>query len=821
MDAAFNNVGKSVGTEAWRIEAMAPVKLDFTGKLYSGDSYIFLHTKKKGNNFVYDIFFWLGKDTSQDEAGVAAYKTVELDEGLGGGPVQYREVEGNESPAFLALFKHVGGLEYLEGGVASGFKKVERDVYETKLLMVKGNRNVRVKEVPLSNSSLNTGDVFILDMGLNLYLYFGESSNKAERSKGIDVINKIRNDDRGGRAVITAMSDEPDNEVFWSTLGGKITVTNPGEPDSVADAQVSKLFQISDEGGTVSFTAVPFEAGKLNKNLLQSSDAFLLDNLSELFLWVGKGASAEERKAGMNHAVKYLGDNGYPLNTSISKMNEGTESPKFISNFNTWVTPKPLSFGRRASEGVAKTKEDEAIDISALLSTPPAEEVGFGKGGKVTIWRIEDFQKAPFDEDLYGQFWGGDSYVVLYAYKNSVGQEEYAIYFWLGDTSSQDERGAAAIMAQELDDSMGGSPVQVRVTQGKEPAFFRELFDGRMIVHTGGVASGWKNKCDTNSFDEDGVGLYRIRGSQPNNVICTQVEEKASQLSSCDAFVLTDYNNHKIYVWHGMAASEAEAQAAFNNAGVLANTGCEIVDLKEGEEPEEFWTCLGGKGEYGSIKEGEPAPRDPRLFQCSNATGSFKVEEVHFFEQEDLCDEDVMLLDCYTTLFLWVGSQAHPDEKTKGQAFAEQYNAEANDGRDPNTTVIKVHAGSEPAMFTSQFLVWDPEYTQKNKYIDPYEAKMAKIAKEKAEYDAKHFGESTVVEEVKAPVPVAVASSSGTYNVEDLKSNNYPDGAVDVTSKESYLSDSDFQTVFGMDKATFNAQAKWKRDAAKKKVGLF
>ena len=48
MDAAFNNVGQAVGTEAWRIEAMAPVKLEFTGKLYSGDSYIFLHTKKKG-----------------------------------------------------------------------------------------------------------------------------------------------------------------------------------------------------------------------------------------------------------------------------------------------------------------------------------------------------------------------------------------------------------------------------------------------------------------------------------------------------------------------------------------------------------------------------------------------------------------------------------------------------------------------------------------------------------------------------------------------------------------------------------------------------
>ena len=36
---------------------------------------------------------------------------------------------------------------YLAGGVESGFKKVERDKYEARLLQVKGRRNVRVQQV--------------------------------------------------------------------------------------------------------------------------------------------------------------------------------------------------------------------------------------------------------------------------------------------------------------------------------------------------------------------------------------------------------------------------------------------------------------------------------------------------------------------------------------------------------------------------------------------------------------------------------------------------------------------------------------------------
>lgn len=77
------------------------------GSFYSGDSYIILNTYKKKDSdaLAWDVHFWLGKYTTQDEAGTAAYKTVELDDLLKGAPVQHREVQGHESDLFLSYFQ--------------------------------------------------------------------------------------------------------------------------------------------------------------------------------------------------------------------------------------------------------------------------------------------------------------------------------------------------------------------------------------------------------------------------------------------------------------------------------------------------------------------------------------------------------------------------------------------------------------------------------------------------------------------------------------------------------------------------------------------
>ena len=95
--------------------------------------YLVLNTYKKNeqsNKLEADLHFWQGQDSSQDERGASAYRTVELDDYLGGTPVQHREVQGHESAKFLSYFPK--GMQLLEGGIESGFNKVDRDAYKVR-----------------------------------------------------------------------------------------------------------------------------------------------------------------------------------------------------------------------------------------------------------------------------------------------------------------------------------------------------------------------------------------------------------------------------------------------------------------------------------------------------------------------------------------------------------------------------------------------------------------------------------------------------------------------------------------------------------------
>jgi len=336
-EKAWKEAGQKVGLQIWRIEKFQVVSWpkESYGSFFSGDSYIVLNTYKKPEKeaFYWDVHFWLGKHTSQDEAGTAAYKTVELDDLLGGAPVQHREVQGHESDLFMGYFGN--NIRLMEGGVDSGFKHVEATKYEPRLLQLKGKKKVRVTQVDLTHVSLNSGDVFILDKGLELFQWNGTKSGIFEKNKGAAMCRAI-SDERMGKAKVYVLEESTEPEEFWSVLGGKpskIKSAEEGGSDEEAEkGQTKKLYQLSDASGTLKFTEVG-SGGGIKRSLLKSEDVFIYDVGSEVFAWIGKGSSTQEKKSSMQYASDYLKKQNRPLYLPISRVLEGGENEVFESHF--------------------------------------------------------------------------------------------------------------------------------------------------------------------------------------------------------------------------------------------------------------------------------------------------------------------------------------------------------------------------------------------------------------------------------------------------------------------------------------------------------
>ncbi|XP_038061933.1 gelsolin-like protein 2 [Patiria miniata] len=324
-EAAWKGAGEKVGMQIWRIvkfKVKAWPKEDY-GKFYNGDSYILLNTYKEEDSeeLNYDVHFWIGQYSTQDEYGTAAYKTVELDTLLDDKPIQHREVMDHESDLFKSYFP---SLSLLEGGADTGFRKVKPTEYQPRLLHFHGTRkNIQVKEVALSRQSLDSSDVFILDLGLEIFQWNGSSANKDEKFKAVQYLQALKSE-RSGKPQVESLDESgiSTNHRFYEKLPDK-----PVEKEEETDSSFPpSIFRVSDETGSLETTLV--SEGKLARSFLESKDVFLVDTGKELFVWVGKGASPDEKKNGLPYAHSYLMKTKHPL-IPITVYGEGKEAAAF------------------------------------------------------------------------------------------------------------------------------------------------------------------------------------------------------------------------------------------------------------------------------------------------------------------------------------------------------------------------------------------------------------------------------------------------------------------------------------------------------------
>uniref|UniRef100_W5M816 Advillin n=1 Tax=Lepisosteus oculatus TaxID=7918 RepID=W5M816_LEPOC len=701
------------GIIVWRIEKMELVLVQekFHGSFYEGDCYILLSTQRCGTTVSYHAHYWIGSESTQDEQGAAAIYITQLDEFLGGRPVQHREVQGHESDTFRGYFKQ--GVIYKKGGVASGMKHMETNSYDIKrLLHVKGKRRVTAKEVEMDWKSFNLGDVFLLDNGKTIIQWNGPESNQQERLKGMLLARDIRDRERGGRAEIgviegDAEQDSPELlEILTGILGQRTLELGRGEPDEQADQQQ-----------------------KANVTLYQGLRVSAVSCVSVC------------QSVSMSASVSMY----FHVNLCL-----------FVSKVTVTVTVS----------------------------------------------------------DQHGRH------------------------------ASQDEIAASAYQAVSLDQKYGGKPVQVRVTMGKEPRHFMSIFKGRMVIFEGGTSR--RGITDP----EPPVRLLQVRGTEPSNTKAIEVPALAASLNSNDVFLLQHQAGY--FVWCGKGSSGDEREMA-KKLSVLIGKGSEEI-VAEGLEPAEFWEQLGGKTPYANDKrlQQEVPDHQPRLFELSNKTGRFIATEVTQFTQDDLSEDDVMLLDTWDQVFLWVGNSANKTEREQAVVTCQEYLLTHPGGRDPDTPILLIKQGFEPPTFTGWFTAWDPNKWSGGKTYEELKkelgdaASFTRLAADRSSslpvssFSADpsvpsliHIVRSPESIEMNGPNPQDLNGSSAApdeapksyekFSPKELlnkQAHELPEG-VDPALKEKHLSDEDFVAVMGISRDEFDGLPHWKQLCLKKSKGLF
>eukprot|EP01004_Peranema_trichophorum_P005088 NODE_3965_length_1252_cov_80.061116_g3478_i0.p1 GENE.NODE_3965_length_1252_cov_80.061116_g3478_i0~~NODE_3965_length_1252_cov_80.061116_g3478_i0.p1 ORF type:complete len:382 (-),score=87.11 NODE_3965_length_1252_cov_80.061116_g3478_i0:107-1192(-) len=321
QEPAWTGVGQQPELRVWRIEQfkVKPWPERNYGNFYDGDSYIILKVTKVEDARVYHVHFWIGKYSTADEYGTAAYKTVELDQYLKDQAIEHREVQGFESDLFKSYFPR---MVYWIGGADSGFNHVVPEAYVPRLLRFEGSLvNVKIADVPFARSSLNSGSCYVVDLGLTLYQWNGKESSGGEKFKAGEYREQLENE-RAGKVITSSVVEESDVDPGWYAGIGMPDASEAEEADNFVDVP-KQLFRLSDEAGKLQTYPVEY-----SRNSLKSDDVFIVDHPKTVNVWIGSKASIEERRLALSKAHQFLQSSPSPCRP-VTVTSEGKEDKVF------------------------------------------------------------------------------------------------------------------------------------------------------------------------------------------------------------------------------------------------------------------------------------------------------------------------------------------------------------------------------------------------------------------------------------------------------------------------------------------------------------
>lgn len=342
---------------------------------------------------------------------------------------------------------------------------------------------------------------------------------------------------------------------------------------------------------------------------------------------------------------------------------------------------------------------------------------------------------------------------VVNGYSNGTGtpmEEEdykYVAYFWQGRQASKMGWLTFTFTLQKKYEAFYSNKLEVvQMHQQQENIKFLSHFEQKFIIHSGKRIGDYSDL----SLPKKAVGLYHLRSNgNPLTLRCIEIDADASKLNSGFCYILrvrdffksscetsklaVNESNVKstLFVWIGSKSNSHEAGNAVEIAKkrfkVGSSSDCanslNILIIQEGEEPVEFWSALGGKQEYETDSS---FMQHTRLFRCSNDQGFFSVSEKCLdFCQDDLSDDDIMILDNGSQVFLWIGPKSSEVEVKLAFKSAKVY-VQNILNQSQSRQLLVTCKGRETKMFTKCFHAWSNHKVVKDPRGD--EAKFLKQA---------------------------------------------------------------------------------------------
>ncbi|XP_051905189.1 protein flightless-1 homolog [Hippocampus zosterae] len=762
-----DDAGQVPGVAMWQIENFVPMQVDetFHGKFYEADCYIVLKTFLDDNGALsWQIFYWIGQEATLDKKAGSAIHAVNLRNFLGAECRTTREEMGDESEEFSEVFNNE--ISYIEGGTSSGFYTVEDTQYSVRLYRVYGKKNIRLESVAVKSCSLDPRYVFLLDAGLEIFIWRGANATLSGTTKARLFAEKINKNERKGKAEITILKQNQEPPNFWELLGGQPEEIKKHVPDDFTAIR-PKLYKVGLGLGYLELPQINYKLSvehkdhkikldtlpelRLLQSLLDTKCVYILDCWSDVFIWIGRKSPRLVRAAALKLGQEICSMLHRPKHACVTRNLEGTECQVFKSKFKNWDDVLKVDYTRAAEtvqqndtlQGKVKKdteqKDQMKADLTALFlprqpAMPLTEAEQLMEEWNEDLDGMEGFvlegkKFARLPEEEFGHFFTQDCYVFLCRYWVPVEYEEdeekkegqdkrredeedkqpeedfqCVVYFWQGRQASNMGWLTFTFSLQKKFESLfPGKLKVVRMTQQQENLKFLSHFKRKFIIHKG------KRKQKTDSAQPS---LYHIRTN--GSALCTrtiQIGTDSSNLNSEFCFILkvpfesTD-NQGIVYTWVGRAADPDEAKLAEDIMNSMFDDTYSKQVINEGEEPENFfWVGIGAQKQYDEDAE---YMKYARLFRCSNEKGYFSVsEKCSDFCQDDLADDDIMLLDNGQEVYMWVGTQTSQVEIKLSLKACQVYiqHMRSKENQQPRKLRL-VRKGNEPHCFARCFHAW-------------------------------------------------------------------------------------------------------------------